>query len=370
LWTISGVNTGKLWDIFCKVIDNFGDIGVCWRLSQDLAERGERVRLWIDDPSALQWMAPRGAPGVEVHLWQSPISTESLAMGDVLIESFGCEIDPEFIALYADAQRARGKKGIWINLEYLTAEAYAERSHGLRSPVMQGPGVGLNKYFFYPGFTSATGGLLRESNLSSRQANFNRGNWLHQQSIPVTSERLISLFCYEPLALSALMTQLAEGSISTRLLVTPGRASAAVRKCIQQKKLDNPLWNKDEVLTFSYLGALTQQDFDHLLWCCDLNFVRGEDSLVRAIWAKKPFIWHIYPQEDGAHDLKLTAFLQHINAIPSLRTFHEVWNGASGAELPEVDLCEWQKIADRLCDRQQAQSDLVSSLFQFVDKNN
>jgi hypothetical protein len=21
------------WDIFCRVIDNFGDIGVCWRLA-------------------------------------------------------------------------------------------------------------------------------------------------------------------------------------------------------------------------------------------------------------------------------------------------------------------------------------------------
>ena len=363
------MNTGKLWDIFCKVIDNFGDIGVCWRLSQDLARRGERVRLWVDDPSALRWMAPQGDPGVEVRLWTSPISVENLTMGDVLIESFGCDIDPEFIACYAEVQRARGTKGTWINLEYLTAEAYAERSHGLRSPVMQGPSVGLNKYFFYPGFTSATGGLLRESNLSSRQANFNRSDWLHQQSIPVASERLISLFCYEPPALSSFMTQLVKDSISTRLLVTPGRASAAIRKCIQQKNLDNPLWNKDEVLTFSYLPALTQQDFDHLLWSCDLNFVRGEDSLVRAIWAKKPFVWHIYAQQDDAHMHKLDAFLDHINAPPSLRTFHQVWNGLSTSELSFPDLGEWQKTATQLCDLQQAHNDLTSKLIQFTEKN-
>ena len=58
----------RSWDIFCQVIDNFGDIGVCWRLAADLAARGHQVRLWVDDASALHWMAPQGAAGVEVRL--------------------------------------------------------------------------------------------------------------------------------------------------------------------------------------------------------------------------------------------------------------------------------------------------------------
>ena len=58
-----------LWDLFCRVIDNFGDIGVCWRLAADLAARGETVRLWVDDPAPLRWMAPHGAPRVDVHGW-------------------------------------------------------------------------------------------------------------------------------------------------------------------------------------------------------------------------------------------------------------------------------------------------------------
>jgi len=57
------------WDLFCRVIDNFGDIGVCWRLAADLAGRGEAVRLWTDDAGALAWMAPQGAPGVQVCAW-------------------------------------------------------------------------------------------------------------------------------------------------------------------------------------------------------------------------------------------------------------------------------------------------------------
>ena len=53
---------------------------------------------------------------------------------------------------------------------------------------------------------------------------------------------------------------------------------------------------------------LTQAEFDELLRSCDVNLVRGEDSLVRALWAGKPFLWHIYPQDDGAHRDKLNAF--------------------------------------------------------------
>ena len=115
---------------------------------------------------------------------------------------------------------------------------------------------------------------------------------------------------------------------------------------------------------------LTQHEFDHLLWCCDLNVVRGEDSLVRAIWAGKPFVWHIYQQHDNAHADKLSAFLDLISAPPSLRTFHHVWNGLSDAALPGLDLPEWQKISTQLCDRQQAHNDLVSTLIQFAEKNN
>ena len=364
------MNTGKLWDIFCKVIDNFGDIGVCWRLSQDLAARGQQVRLWVDDASALQWMAPEGHPDIEVRVWKTPALTNDLATGDVMIESFGCEITPEFIACYASGIRAGGSKGIWINLEYLTAEAYAGRSHGLPSPVMCGPGTGLTKYFFYPGFTAATGGLIREADLPGRQASFSRVSWLHQQGIPFNGERLISLFCYEPSALGELLENLANCSTPSRLLVTSGRSSAAVTRYVAHKKALNPLWNQAETLTFSYLPLLTQREFDHLLWCCDLNFVRGEDSLVRAIWAGKPFVWQLYPQHDQAHADKLSAFLDHICAPPSLRTFHNVWNDVSDAALPSLDLPEWQKISTQLCARQQAHSDLVSKLIQFAEKNN
>jgi len=325
---MSGVNTGnpKLWDIFCKVIDNYGDIGVCWRLAADLAARGQRVRLWVDDASTLRWMAPEGAPGVEVRPWSQSIQTADLAPGDILIEAFGCEIAPEFIASYAEKTRATGQKSLWINLEYLSAEAYVERSHGLPSPQRNG----LTKWFFYPGFTARTGGLLREDALAARQAGFRRQDWLAARSIAQRpGERLVSLFCYAdppPAALQAVLQALA--TQPTRLLLTP-----TAQPLLQA--LGDGLPPR---LQCQALPWLSQHDYDHLLWSCALNFVRGEDSLVRAHWAGVPFVWHIYPQRDGVHAGKLDALLRQMQAAPAVAALWRAWNGTAPADalLPQA----------------------------------
>ncbi len=360
-----------IWDIFCKVIDNYGDIGVCWRLACDLASRGEQVRLWVDDVSALAWMAPEGNSSVEVHLWKTPLEMDQIAVGDVLIEAFGCDISPEYIAEYVNAKRAKGKTNRWINLEYLSAEKYAKNSHGLPSPVMSGPGAGLTKYFFYPGFTAGTGGLLSEDDLLQRQAIFDRDKWLSQFGIQLntsTNERLVSLFCYEPPALTELLDLLAADPMPTRLLVTAGRASRAVSALLDEKKAGQPSWNINSTLSISYLPFLSQNQYDELLWACDLNFVRGEDSLVRAIWAGKPFVWHIYPQSDDAHHAKLDAFLSMLGADATLRRLHERWNGLTTAPLPSLALADWQKTVSSARTRLLAQDSLTSLLLQFASK--
>ncbi|MCJ0763820.1 elongation factor P maturation arginine rhamnosyltransferase EarP [Variovorax terrae] len=355
-----------LWDIFCKVIDNYGDIGVCWRLSADLAARGERVRLWVDDASALPWMAPQGCPGVEVRPWTAgPLDTEP---GDAVIEAFGCELAPDFVAAMAQRTRASGRSLPWINLEYLSAEAYVERSHGLPSPVLSGPGAGLTKHFFYPGFTARTGGLLREPGLLERQARFDRAAWLQPLGRPAAAEQLVSLFCYEPAALGAWLAALAAGRQPVRLLVTPGRAAQAVQAVFSSKNASMSLSGGHGVLSISYLPAFSQTDFDALLWACDLNFVRGEDSLVRALWAGRPFIWHIYPQHDDAHRAKLEAFLAWLDAPASLRQFHRVWNGLGSGPLPACDLPAWGACVQAARQRLLAQDDLTTQLLRFAAK--
>ena len=357
------------WDIFCRVIDNFGDLGVCWRLACHLARRGQSVRLWVDASAALAWMAPVGEPGVEVRPWTAPMNLSGITPGDAMVEAFGCEIDPEFIAIYALSIRAGGQKSIWINLEYLSAEDFPRRCHGLPSPVMSGPGAGLSKHFFYPGFTADTGGLLREPDLVRRQEQFDRSGWLAALGLNWQGERLVSLFCYEPAGLGELLDLLANDVQRTCLLVTQGRASAAVQAEIMGKNRAKPLWNKRAVLSIFYLPHLSQTDFDHLLWASDVNFVRGEDSLVRALWAGKPLVWHIYPQDDGAHVPKLQAFLDWLQAPASMRAFHVGWNGLEAA-LPAVFAPQdWHNCVMQARARLLSQPDLVTQLLGFCAKN-
>ncbi|MEO7401476.1 MAG: elongation factor P maturation arginine rhamnosyltransferase EarP [Polaromonas sp.] len=373
------MNQRLQWDIFCKVIDNFGDIGVCWRLAADLAGRGQAVRLWVDDDSALAWMAPAACPGVRVLPWAVACAGFGQQAPDVLVEAFGCEIAPEFIAACADKQRATEQKPVWINLEYLSAESYVERSHAMPSPVQGGPAAGWIKWFFYPGFTPSTGGLLREPGLMARQAGFDGEAWLAAHGIERKShgggEKRVSLFCYEPPALGALLAGWAAHGLAgqpVRLLVAAGRAEKAVKTIFSNKNSCLSSIHDHSLLSISYLPLLTQSAYDELLWVCDLNFVRGEDSLARALWAAKPFVWQIYPQHDDAHLHKLKAFLDWLDAPPSLRAFHAAWNSPEAASNatgePLTDLQGWQSCALAARARLLAQPDLSSHLLEFVAK--
>ncbi len=344
------------WDIFCRVIDNHGDLGVCWRLSAELAARGDSVRLWVDDPSALAWMAPPGCPGVDVVHWTADASAAPPVPepGDAIVEAFGCDPHEAFLEALAAKARREGRQPAWINLEYLSAEAYVARCHGLPSPVMSGPARGLTKRFFYPGFTPRTGGLIRERDQDERRAAFDRTAFLARWGVPSQGEQLVSLFCYEPTALPQLLRHLGAQPVPARLLVTAGRARAAVEAALSAQEA-----GPRPAITF--LPLLTQADYDHLLWSCDLNLVRGEDSLARALWAGRPFAWHIYPQEDGAHEAKLRAFLDWLQAPASLRDFHAAWNGFAPA-LPALDLPAWGEAAAQARQRLLVLPELVGGL--------
>ncbi|MDZ7862905.1 elongation factor P maturation arginine rhamnosyltransferase EarP [Acidovorax sp.] len=352
------------WDVFCQVIDNYGDIGVCWRLASQLAARGQRVRLWVDDASALAWMAPVGCPGVELRPWGGEVPAAHEAAPDVVVEAFGCEIPEPFLAWAV--QHAPARQPVWINLEYLSAEPYVERNHRLPSLIMSGPARGWTRWFFYPGFTPATGGLLREPGLLDQRPPGFAAAWRAGQPAAATNpERWMSLFCYEPAALPALLAQaLQPGAVPTRLLVTPGRATQAVRSALATLPAEHG------PLQLQFLAPTDQPGFDDLLWASDFNAVRGEDSLVRALWAGRALVWHIYPQDDGAHHAKLAAFLDWLQAPASLRGFHAAWNGIPGhgaLTIPDDGtLSEWTACVQAARARLMQQTDLVGQLVGFI----
>jgi uncharacterized repeat protein (TIGR03837 family) len=359
-----------LWDVFCRVIDNFGDIGVCWRLACNLAERGQRVRLWIDDPSSLRWMAPEGHAGVEVSTWLA--STAFPPPGDVVVEAFGCDPAPSFLAAMAAARDDGGRPPAWINLEYLSAEPYVERSHRLASPQMSGPARGLTKWFFYPGFTDATGGLLREAGLEAGQATFDRAAWLAALGLALApDERLVSVFCYPGAPVDRLVASLAADGRPTLIATAPGAATGAVRAALAT------LGEGQATLRQHPLPWLPHAQFDRLLWAADLNFVRGEDSWVRAHWAGRPFVWQAYPQDDGAHGAKIGAVLDlalapaDAGAAEAMRDWTAAWNGLDDPVAPLPGWTPQTLAATGLAarawrDQLRGSADLVTRLLAFV----
>lgn len=349
------------WDVFCHVVDNYGDVGVAWRLTSQLAARGESVRLWLDDASALAWMAPAGAPRVAVHPWDAAAQVEP---AEVVLESFACGLPRD----YAARLTASSSPPVWMNLEYLSAEDYVERSHGLPSPRPSAAAPGLTLWFYYPGFTPRTGGLLREPDLMARRERFDRLAWLGSlrpdgSLAPRPAERIVVLFCYDNPALPALLGSLA--TEPTLLLATAGPAARQVEAIL------GPALSSG-ALRAGLLPLLTQTDFDHLLWSADWNFVRGEDSLVRAIWAGVPFVWQAYAQHDAAHLAKLDALLRRFlqGAEPALahdvRSLFAAWNGAAPwpRRLPERRHWQTQVAAWRA--QLLEQQDLCSALLRFA----
>ena len=318
------------WDIFCQVVDNYGDIGVCWRLAADLHARGVAVRLWLDDASHLPWLAPEAArSGIVICRWQD--AAQSYQPGAALLATFGCDLPASVLQTCLALPPAQ--RPFWLNVEHLSAEDYVQRMHLLPSPRFAPDGSRWTQHFFYPGFAPATGGLLREADLTQRQAAFDKNIWLAAQGIkPAANAQLISLFAYEPPLLADWLHILAQQARPQHLLVCAGRGQTAFLQAIAQLHLQ-----PSPQLNWSLLPFLPQPEFDHLLWSCDINMVRGEDSWLRAIWAGKPFVWQIYAQDDDAHHEKLQAFMQRMALPLPLQNLFRAWNGLQ----PTMAASDW-----------------------------
>lgn len=310
-------------DIFCAVIDNLGDAGVCWRLARQLAvEHGWQVRLWIDDPSPIDGFAP-GQDVVAVCRWTGDFAGSAPA--DVVIEAFACNLPPAYVA----AMAARPRPPVWLNLEYLSAEDWVAGCHGLPSPQ-----AGLDKYFFFPGFAPGTGGLLKEQGYAAPPA----------PSISTLRGPLeISLFCYDNPQLPALLAAWRDGERPIVCQVCAGLPNAQVAAWLGMPFPPGSTAERGS-LTVTALPFLTQPDYDALLARCHLNFVRGEDSFVRAQWAERPFVWQAYPQAEDAHFAKLDAFLDRYTDNAAARAFFRAWNGAGSLDWP----AQWSSFAAQL----------------------
>ncbi|MFV3405022.1 MULTISPECIES: elongation factor P maturation arginine rhamnosyltransferase EarP [Pseudomonas] len=368
------------WDIFCTVVDNYGDIGVTWRLARQLAdEHGLAVRLWVDELQAFTRLCPEAdndadqqwQQGVDVRRW--PACWQDEVPGDVVIGAFACQL-PEGLV---QSMAAQPKPPLWLNLDYLSAEAWVEGCHGLPSPQANG----LRKIFFFPGFSEKTGGLLREASLLARREAFcqspeARTAFLQGLGVQVQgAARLISLFAYENPQLGEWLDVLAAAPDPTHLLVPHGRILGDLGQWLGQADLPVGAVHRRGALSVQVLPFVSQDDYDRLLWSCDFNAVRGEDSFVRAQWAAAPMLWHIYVQQENAHLEKLDAFLALYRrglsdaAGQALTGLWQAWNTHKGmGEAWRALQAHWPELclhARQWCAVQAAQPDLATKLVQF-----
>ena len=374
------------WNLVCRVVDNYGDAGVAWRLARQLAdEHRQSVTLWIDDVASLARLVPEidadapkpRAQGVDIRLGPSP-GDAAVAEADVVVEAFGGGLPAPAVAAMAAAARPP----VWIVLEYLSAEAWVDGAHGRASPH---PATGSPRWVFFPGFTAATGGLLRERDLIARREAFRadprrRAATLARLGVArADTARVALVFVYPGIPPASLFDAWADAASPTIALVPPGVAVEAVDAWTGGLVPATGRSVTRGALTIAAVPFVAQREFDEVLWACDFALVRGEDSFVRAQWAALPFAWQAYAQEANAHLAKVDAFLARylVGADPALagatRAFWQALNTADAKALAttwpafEAALPGLEEHARGWASRLAAARDLAAQLVEFVE---
>lgn len=285
----------------CKVIDFFGDIGVAWRIAKQLKiDFNIEVHLLVDDLVTTK----RLIPSIDLSLQKQTINGINICHCDFNEDSTSLPPPPDFVfnlfnidLPHSYKTLIKRKKSKYIVIEYLSAEPWVDNFH-LKPSI--DPQSGLIKTYFYPGFTNQTGGLIREKGLFLCREVFDqsRRKKLIQSLGGDPNLYSISLFYYPIQKIEVFLDVIDHINKPAQFFIP--------QYLFDLLKLKNN-YQFIHIIPYPFLN---HDDFDNLLWSCDLNFVRGEDSWTRAIWAGKPFIWQPYIQENNIHLIKLKAFLK------------------------------------------------------------
>ena len=279
-------------DIFCQVIDNYGDVGVAYRLAREFKRvyPNKKLRFVINKTEELNLI--RKSEDIEIILYKDISKIENSA--DLIIESFGCEIPKKYM------DKALKNSKLIINLEYFSAEKWVDDFHLQESFL----GGNLKKYFFIPGLSEKSGGILLDNEFLERKKKVeaNKEYYLEKFGIKEKYDLIGSVFSYEK-NFDSLIEELKKLGKKIILLILSEKTQKNFIKYF-----DNG--NNYDKIKFVKLPFFTYDKYEELLALCDFNLVRGEDSFVRALLLGKPFLWHIYPQDENTHIKKLESFLE------------------------------------------------------------
>lgn len=300
-------------DIFCEIIDNFGDIGVVYRISKELKKIFQNVRIRIVLNRLEEFKAiNKKVKDTDYQEIDGLIcvtekyvkeNMESFGVSDVFIEAFGCNVPEEYV------KAAKENSKLWINLEYLSGEKWIEDFHLCESLI---DSKTLKKIFFMPGFSEKSGGVIIDSGFLERMkfGKENRDEVFKKyfKDFDLKDKFIGTVFSYEK-NFENLLETLKNYEKETVLLLMGEKTQKSFSE-ILKKNLTEDYGNivKYGKITMIYSDFFSQEEYEEIISASDFNFTRGEDSFVRGIILGKPFMWHIYLQEEKAHMDKIKAF--------------------------------------------------------------
>ena len=311
----------KTLDIFCEIIDNYGDIGVVYRTAKELQKifPESKIRVFLNKldefkkiNSQVLDLPSQNIDGIEYITFDYlRDNANELLTAQVIIEAFGCQIPKEYIEIAYDNSE------LLINLEYLSAEDWIEDFHLQSSPLGRGK---LKKVFFMPGFTEKSGGVIADSNYLERIQRVLENKEFYEKKylsdIEDRENKIIgTLFSYEK-NFTPLLEDLKKLDKDVVILAMGEKTQDSLRKILKNFSIEdfrNSLkYGKIEI---RFLNFLNQEEYEELINIVDFNFVRGEDSFIRAVLTGKPYMWHIYCQEEYAHMDKIEGFLDKYRRV-------------------------------------------------------
>lgn len=339
-------------DVFCDVIDNFGDAGVCLRLCRDFSKKNYEVRLFCNNVNILNKITnSEDASNRFLSLLSWSDKNMDYSPSEVVIQAFSVRLPDNLI------KKIKTRKSTVINLEYLTAETFAEDCHKLPSYA-----DGFESFFFFPGFTKKTGGVVIEKSFLEK---INKTKSKESKNI--------TLFSYENEKVKSVINSLNKEKFILNIFEGKG-----LNNFNNQLKLDLTAGDEYKLneLTVRVLPMVSQDEYDSYLIDSKLNLVRGEDSIVRAMLTGNPFLWHIYPQEEDVHKDKIEALFDRMSEVCSSKKDVEIlrqltlsYNGFSDY-LDSFDLLgfyeNWKKLSKEWSEHLISLGSLTDNLISFL----
>ncbi|MDA1339134.1 MAG: elongation factor P maturation arginine rhamnosyltransferase EarP [Proteobacteria bacterium] len=319
----------KVWHIFSRAIDNFGDVAISLRLSYQLSTQDHcAVILYTEFNKTLQ----RFFPNLDItsNVFVSELIEvrnidyvfDDIGIPTYIINVFNIGIPQNYLKKITQQTK-------YIIYEYLSAEQWVNNFH-LK------PSINANKkldqIFFFPGFTENTGGLLIEEVLPRKTGN-NLNFFIDKNTFKGLN---FSMYAYPNTNLDGFLTIIDDLSLNAKIYISE------VMLQYQNISLDRG----KQVIVYPFIAF---DGYDQLLSVCDINFVRGEDSLVRAIISGKPFIWQPYIQESETHLVKLDAFVEfYFSELkkPLFKIIQSIFNQWAGGRLSSDSLIAFVKNID------------------------